>query len=97
MRPAYSGIVPSAVTLPVNAPNNPFTTPITVSFPYYDSYFAYAATAAAATMATTVLNQDSAKIPSQTYDDWIATYRFGASDRFANGLLDGGEVRARGS
>jgi outer membrane receptor protein involved in Fe transport len=55
---------------------------------YYAAYFAYTSSATAATIATAVLNQGSARVPSQMYHDIFAAYRFDDS-MFAAGMLHG--------
>jgi outer membrane receptor protein involved in Fe transport len=61
---------------------------------YYDSYFAYAASATPQTISDTIRNQGAAKIPRQLYHDVFATYRFDVAPRFAGGVFEGTEVTA---
>jgi len=59
---------------------------------YYDSYLVYAPGSTAATIATAILNQGSATIPSQTYHDVFARYRFGGSSTLTHGVLANTEI-----
>jgi outer membrane receptor protein involved in Fe transport len=44
---------------------------------YFDSYYIYASDATTTAIATAVLNQGAAKVPSQLYHDVLGTYRIG--------------------
>jgi hypothetical protein len=59
---------------------------------YYGSYYVYTAGSSAATIAAAILNQGSAKIPSQTYHDLLVQYRFDDSDSLSGGYLSGAEI-----
>lgn len=59
---------------------------------YYDSYRICSATANAASCATSRLNQGSAKIPSQAYNDVYVTYRFGDGGSSNGSALSGLEL-----
>ena len=58
---------------------------------YYHSYFVYSATSTDAVIAAAVLNQGSARIPSQTYHDLVVTHRFADAEGAAGGVLSGTE------
>jgi iron complex outermembrane receptor protein len=59
---------------------------------YYDSYFIYSATASAPAQATAVLNQGSARFPSQIYHDLSVAYRWGAQPGGWLRLLANGQL-----
>ncbi|MBX7121934.1 MAG: TonB-dependent receptor [Opitutaceae bacterium] len=54
---------------------------------YYNSYILYNSAASEATRAATILNQGSATIPSQTYHDISASYRWGKNPKGWQRLL----------
>lgn len=58
---------------------------------YFDSYYIYAGSASQATRDAAIMNQGAAEIPSQTYHDAFARYRFPVSYQAA-GLLDNVEL-----
>src|SRR5262249_31888870 len=55
---------------------------------YYHSYLVYASTDPAALAAMQALDQGSARIPSQTYHDLIATYRFAGASGLRGALAN---------
>jgi len=58
----------------------------------FDSYFAYAGRSSSSVIAAAVLNQGSARIPSQTYHDLSVSYRFKKIGGLS-GLLGGAQCR----
>ncbi len=59
---------------------------------YYDASRVYASTASASSRAASILGQGAETIPTQSYHDVFARYRFGALSGFGRGLLDNAEL-----
>ncbi len=59
---------------------------------YYDSYFVYGATNSAGARDRQAFNQGSPTIPTQSYHDVFARYRFDDGFPFAQGLLANSEI-----